>query len=96
MHSEIASFKAFDKDHNGSISKDELRLRVKTLLRTNRDGTPRTLEELEAAMKEAEKVLDEVFELIDTDKSGSIDIEEYTRGFAQNPKVTEFIHSLQH
>jgi len=91
----LASFHAFDKDHNGSLTKDELRLKIKTLLRTKKDGKPRTAEELAAMETDVNKVIDEVFELIDVDKSGSIDIDEYVRGFAGNAKVIEFIENLR-
>lgn len=77
------------------MTKDELRLKVKTLLRVNKAGVPRTAEELVALESDLNKILDNVFELIDTDKSGSIDIDEYARGFGGNPQVIEFIENLR-
>jgi Ca2+-binding EF-hand superfamily protein len=91
----VASFHAFDKDRSGTLTKDELHLKVKTLLRVKKDGTARTPEELKDIDAEVTKVIDEVFDLIDTDKSGSIDIEEYVRGFAGNAQVIDFIENLR-
>ena len=91
----LASFHAFDKDRSGTLTKDELRLKIKTLLRTKSDGTPRTADEVTAMESDVNTLLDEVFDLIDTDKSGSIDIDEYVKGFAGNPKVIEFVNNLR-
>jgi Ca2+-binding EF-hand superfamily protein len=90
-----ASFHAFDKDRSGTLTKEELRLKIKTLLRSKKDGSPRTAEEIAAMETEVNKLLDDVFELIDTDKSGSIDIDEYVKGFAGNPQVIEFVENLR-
>ena len=70
-------------------------LKIKTLLRVKKDGTSRTTQELEEMEADVTKVIDEVFDLIDTDKSGSIDIDEYVRGFAGNAKVIEFVENLR-
>lgn len=90
-----ASFRAFDRDHSGSLTKDELHLKLKTLLRTKGDGTVRTSEEVEAMDADVTKILDEVFTLMDTDGNGSIDIDEYVKGFSTNPTVIEFINNLR-
>ena len=90
-----ASFHAFDKDRSGTLTKDELRLKIRTLLRTKKDGQARTTDELTAMEADLNKLLDDIFDLIDTDKSGSIDIDEYVRGFAGNPQVISFIENLR-
>ena len=95
LNSSSASFHAFDKDRSGTLTKEELRLKIKTLLRSKKDGSPRTAEEIAAMETEVNKLLDDVFELIDTDKSGSIDIDEYVKGFAGNPQVIEFVENLR-
>lgn len=91
----IASFRAFDRDHSGSLTKDELHLKLKTLLRTKNDGTIRSQDEVDAMDADVKKILDEVFTLMDTNGDGQIDIDEYVKGFSQNPAVIEFINDLR-
>ena len=70
-------------------------MKLKTLLRTKSDGTPRTAEEVAEMDADVTKVLDEVFTLMDTDGNGEIDADEYVKGFSSNPAVIEFINNLR-
>lgn len=72
-----------------------MHLKLKTLLRTKSDGTPRTAEEVAEMDADVTKVLDEVFTLMDTDGNGEIDADEYVKGFSSNPAVIEFINNLR-
>lgn len=41
-------------------------------------------------LKVVNSIIDTVFEKVDTDKNGTLDIDEFIRGFSANPEVCSF------
>ena len=95
-----ASFAIFDKDGNGSLSKDEvrdmLRMVIVQVMRaqfrsTHGKSAAKSATVLDAAANaKIDQVVEEVFDRVDKDKSGSIDIDEFEKGFSENPEMLAF------
>lgn len=94
-----ASFHIFDKDGNGSLSKDEVRDMLRMVIvqvmraqyRTAHGKSASKSVTLDtAANAKIDAVVEEVFTRVDKDHSGSIDIDEFERGFAENPEMLAF------
>mmetsp|Transcript_17911 Transcript_17911/g.19938 ORF Transcript_17911/g.19938 Transcript_17911/m.19938 type:complete len:203 (-) Transcript_17911:108-716(-) len=101
-----ASFEVFDKDGDGELSKDEIRdiivIIIKQIERTRlREGssnpyitgeTPVTIDK--DGQAKIEKMLNEVFDVVDTDGSGTIDEDEFITGFKKHGDVCEFFNQF--
>lgn len=95
-----ASFAIFDKDGNGTLSKDEVRDMLRMVIiqvmraqyRTTHGKIPsKGATVLDAAANaKIDQVVDEVFDRVDKDKSGAIDIDEFEAGFGENPEMLAF------
>lgn len=91
-----ASFAIFDKDGNGTLSKEEvrdmLRMVIQQVMRAQTRGKPSSSASLldDAAKAKIDQVVDEVFDRVDTDRSGAIDINEFEAGFSENPQMLAF------
>lgn len=92
----LASFHYFDNDRNGILTKDELRLKLRSMV----IHKFQTRQQLLSASLQTEvygvidTVLDDVFAKADTDGSGGIDIEEYVKAFSGSAHVTDFLKNL--
>lgn len=94
-----ASFAIFDKDGNGTLSKDEvrdmLRMVIQQVMRAqHRQATgkvpPKGNLLDDAANAKIDQVVEEVFDRVDADKSGAIDVNEFESGFSENPQMLAF------
>lgn len=91
-----ASFAIFDKDGNGSLSKEEvrdmLRMVIQQVMRAQARDKSAVKGNLldDAANAKIDQVVEEVFDRVDTDRSGSIDINEFETGFSENPQMLAF------
>lgn len=86
----------FDADHNGILSRDELKGKIRSVIKGKKvaPGFAGVLD------TEVDEVCDKIFDLIDTDKSGGIDMEEFVAGFLGNAEVlaalqaaTDYLHN---
>lgn len=91
-----ASFHYFDQDRNGILTKDELRLKLRSMV----IHKFQTRQQLLSSSLQTEvygvidTVLDDVFSKADTDGSGGIDIEEYVKAFSGSAHVADFLKNL--
>eukprot|EP01122_Echinamoeba_exundans_P005205 TRINITY_DN15373_c0_g1_i1.p1 TRINITY_DN15373_c0_g1~~TRINITY_DN15373_c0_g1_i1.p1 ORF type:complete len:212 (+),score=73.56 TRINITY_DN15373_c0_g1_i1:38-637(+) len=95
-----ASFEIFDRNGDGSLSKDEVRQMLTMVVRqvtraqlkakTKNVSGATPIEIDEAAAAKIEEILNQIFEKIDTDKSGSIDVNEFIKGFSEHPDICGF------
>jgi Ca2+-binding EF-hand superfamily protein len=76
-----AVFLLFDRDDSGTLSWDEVRRLFVLACR----GQPGMMDA--TAIKQ---VVDDVFDKVDTDKDGSLSMEEFVSGFAKHPLVLDF------
>lgn len=65
---------------DGTLSKAELKPKISTIAATV-TGAPTATDDL----------VDEIFAMIDTDGSGTIDIEEFVAGFSKNAQVAALL-----
>jgi Ca2+-binding EF-hand superfamily protein len=87
-----AMFDALDINGDGSLSKDELRRHLRINLAALYLGSVRkpTAEQQADVDKGVDELLDDVFDIIDTDKSGSIDRDEFKKGITSSKVVERF------
>jgi Ca2+-binding EF-hand superfamily protein len=72
------SFQMYDRDRSGFLDRDEFYSALQILFSTG---------DVHAHEDELKSVCDELFELMDTDQSGTISAEEYTDALLYNPQV---------
>jgi Ca2+-binding EF-hand superfamily protein len=95
-----ASFEIFDRNGDGTLSKDEVRamltMVVKQVTRAQLKAKQKKVSgdtpiEIDAAgQKKIEEILEEIFNKVDTDRSGSIDVNEFMKGFSEHPQICGF------
>ena len=91
-----ASFNYFDRDRNGTLSREELKLKLRAVVCHKFAERKQALdgEHKKQVYGVIDHILNGVFEKIDLDHSGSIDVEEYVKGFSGNPEVLGFLQTL--
>lgn len=89
-----ASFHAFDSNNDGTLSREELKPKIRSVIRKKQQLFQPDTGFLAALDVETDEVVDYIFDLIDEDKSDSIDIEEFVAGFAKNQQVIELLTQL--
>lgn len=89
-----ASFHIFDTNNDGSLSRDELKLKIRAVLKGKRMAHNFSAMYSKILDKETDQVVDKIFDLIDTDKNGTIDVEEFVTGFAENAEVSELLRDI--
>eukprot|EP01090_Pellita_catalonica_P023412 TRINITY_DN9631_c0_g1_i1.p1 TRINITY_DN9631_c0_g1~~TRINITY_DN9631_c0_g1_i1.p1 ORF type:complete len:191 (+),score=58.24 TRINITY_DN9631_c0_g1_i1:61-633(+) len=88
-----ASFNLFDEDGNGELDVDEVEkmlcMVMKSMLRRNS-----TTEDAAALSKKRKKeigrIVAEIFAKVDTDESGTIDLDEFKKGFKEQSEICNF------
>eukprot|EP00005_Dracoamoeba_jomungandri_P007060 CAMPEP_0174275226 /NCGR_PEP_ID=MMETSP0439-20130205/59539_1 /TAXON_ID=0 /ORGANISM="Stereomyxa ramosa, Strain Chinc5" /LENGTH=194 /DNA_ID=CAMNT_0015367311 /DNA_START=30 /DNA_END=614 /DNA_ORIENTATION=+ len=88
-----ASFELFDEDGNGELDREEvermLTLVMKSMMR--RASPPGTKIEISEKRKaEINRIINEIFEKVDVDHNGTIDIDEFKEGFKEHPDICNF------
>jgi len=93
-----AMFDALDTNGDGTLSKDELRRHLRVNLAALYLGSVRvpTAEQQAQVDKGVDEILDDVFEIMDTDKSGSIDRDEFVKGVTSSKVVDRFVEQYSH
>lgn len=92
----IASFKLFDEDGNGVLDRQEVEkmlvLVTKSVLRRRFPEQAKNPEfDIGDSNRDQLKtIVDEIFNKVDVDKSGTIDEEEFKAGFREHPKICQF------
>ena len=76
-------FKAFDKNHDGMISKEEMERIVKKLYSVIKHDDP------DAGPKE--EIVDDAFSEMDKDENGEITLEEFTKACLEKGKTTKML-----
>eukprot|EP01105_Mastigella_eilhardi_P002573 TRINITY_DN1321_c0_g2_i1.p1 TRINITY_DN1321_c0_g2~~TRINITY_DN1321_c0_g2_i1.p1 ORF type:complete len:176 (-),score=64.83 TRINITY_DN1321_c0_g2_i1:109-636(-) len=93
-----ASFDLFDKNGDGTLSRDEIREMFILIIKQKRvaQGKPvvkgETLEAREMAIIEG--VIEAVFKEVDIDHNGVLDRAEYLRGFSEHPEICGFFNQF--
>jgi len=95
-----ATFRLYDEDCNGHIDANELQamlicvavitVNVQAIARGNTAGVKISTQEAEELKKMAETIMKE----LDTDKSGTLEIEEVVRGCTARPKLLKIFSSI--
>jgi len=92
------SFMLFDKDHNGELERGEVIGCFQTLLHsslykhyveTHGGKKPKELSLTEAQMTEISTIVGQLFDSLDQDKNGTIDMEEFVNGFKSHPELCQ-------
>ncbi|KAM7424582.1 hypothetical protein PAMA_000773 [Pampus argenteus] len=81
------SFKVYDKDSNGYVDRDELRSIIDSIYRIKK-GTKTDMGESQPTVDE---VVDRIFQAVDIDKDGHINMGEFIRGAQQDPWVLNML-----
>ena len=94
------TFKLYDKDNSGALDKEELRemmvsvVKVGMNLREVEKGNAAGIEIPEELLSEIIRESDEILELLDDDKSGTLDIDEVLEGCALNKNILKIFSSI--
>jgi len=92
------SFMLFDKDHNGELERSEVIGCFQTLLHsslykryveTHDFKKPKDLVLSDAQKNEIATIVGELFDNLDTDKNGTIDMQEFVNGFKTHPELCQ-------
>lgn len=89
-----ASFHVFDSNNSGSLEKGELKRKIRAVIRGKRFSSSISEHYNEILDKEIDEVVDQIFDLVDTDKSGTIELEEFVEGFTHNKDVSGIIDKI--
>jgi len=89
-----ASFHVFDANNNGSLEKEELKRKIRAVIRGKRFASSISEHYNDILDKEVDDVVDEIFDLVDKDKSGTIELEEFVEGFSRNKQVSDIIDKV--
>lgn len=87
-----ASFKLFDENKDGQLSREELEhMLTRTICVWLSQRAKKRVTVLPAEYKaKIDTTLDEIFKTIDTDGNGFLDKDEFKKGFAEHPEVCSF------
>jgi len=95
-----ASFDLFDKNGDGVLSREEVRDMFISIVKQKRAAqrfkatgvrSPVSAEPIDPkGMAAIDEVINTVFDRVDTDRSGTIDLQEFIRGFSEHPDVCGF------
>ena len=91
---ELASFHVFDRDHDGYLSKEELRSRLRALARSGCEPHLSPYESRAIDYK-VDSILEDAFRIIDTQGDGGIDVKEYINAFSNGDVVLQFMTALR-
>lgn len=95
MNSPIsASFHAFDTNNDGTLSREELKPKIRAVLRKKEQLFNPSTSFLATLDVETDLVVDYIFDLIDEDDSNSVDIKEFVVGFSKNKRVVTLLREL--
>jgi len=92
------SFMLFDKDHNGELERSEVIGCFQTLLHsslykhyveTHGGKKPKELSLSDSQKGEIATIVGELFDNLDTDKNGTIDMQEFVDGFKNHPELCQ-------
>jgi len=92
------SFMLFDKDHNGELERSEVIGCFQTLLHsslykhyveTHGGKKPKSLSLSDAQKNEISTIVGELFDNLDSDKNGTIDMQEFVDGFKNHPELCQ-------
>lgn len=95
-----ASFSLFDKNGDGQLSRVEINEMFVSMVKQKRAAeqssksgkrvTASTVSLSEKDMDSISRVVNTVFDKVDTDKSGEIDYDEFIKGFTTHPDICGF------
>eukprot|EP01106_Pelomyxa_sp_JSP_P015350 TRINITY_DN525_c0_g1_i1.p1 TRINITY_DN525_c0_g1~~TRINITY_DN525_c0_g1_i1.p1 ORF type:complete len:203 (+),score=59.79 TRINITY_DN525_c0_g1_i1:54-611(+) len=85
-----ASFELFDKNGDGVLDRSEIRDMFIMIVKQKQRARGASDQLDKAAMTAIDSVIDQVFDKVDTDRSGAIDRAEFKNGFSQHPEVCGF------
>eukprot|EP01107_Rhizomastix_libera_P004272 TRINITY_DN17307_c0_g1_i1.p1 TRINITY_DN17307_c0_g1~~TRINITY_DN17307_c0_g1_i1.p1 ORF type:complete len:194 (+),score=42.76 TRINITY_DN17307_c0_g1_i1:1-582(+) len=90
-----ASFEMFDINNDGKLTQAEVRemfiMIVKQKWKMQNPTTKTAPPEMNAdELKVVDEIIQNVFAKVDTDKNGTLDMEEFTSGFSKHPDVCQF------
>ncbi|XP_061567363.1 guanylyl cyclase-activating protein 2-like [Cololabis saira] len=77
------SFKVYDRDGNGSLNRQEVRLVVKIINKIRKLDDPSRVQE------NIDVICDRIFELVDKNKDSQISLEEFMEGAEKDPWVMD-------
>lgn len=84
-----ASFQLFDEDGNGELSQEEVE-RMATMVFKSMLSRAGGGELTSKHKKEIKQIVKEIFKNVDKDGSGSLDKEEFKKGFKEHPEMCRF------
>eukprot|EP01087_Luapelamoeba_hula_P023404 TRINITY_DN8587_c0_g1_i1.p1 TRINITY_DN8587_c0_g1~~TRINITY_DN8587_c0_g1_i1.p1 ORF type:complete len:225 (-),score=56.43 TRINITY_DN8587_c0_g1_i1:59-646(-) len=92
-----ASFNLFDEDGNGTLDKEEVEKMMSMVMRSvlRRSlpaGSPVDLTAEHIA--EVKKIVNDIFDKVDTDGNGSLDFQEFRTGFSEHPDICAFFRQF--
>ncbi|XP_078580854.1 neurocalcin-delta B-like [Branchiostoma floridae x Branchiostoma japonicum] len=79
----------YDLDRNGSLSRDELLNVLKLMyeLQLTRRFEPEDAEEIRRAESHLETMTEQIFQALDEDRDGQLQMREFVEGFKRNPSL---------
>ncbi|KAM8762199.1 guanylyl cyclase-activating protein 2-like [Acanthopagrus schlegelii] len=81
------SFKVYDKDNNGFVDRKELRSIIDSIYRLKKSAKK---EDFDSQLT-VDEVVDRIFQAVDSDGDGHINLEEFIRGAQQDPWVLNMV-----
>jgi len=92
-----ASFDLFDEDGSGTLERREIEKMIELVIKATirRSAPPGSTIVLPPTHKQdVDKMLDEIFEKVDTDKNGTLDFAEFKQGFLEHPDICQFFRQF--